>query len=67
MEKILRSNGWSLFYFPPMLVLDLSNLNLLQNWLIAEELNYDRQTLKVEVRNLINFMTSKQIGVYDTN
>ena len=65
-EMILRSNGRSLSDFPPMSVPDLSNLNPFQNRLIVDELNYNKEALKLEARDLIDSMTSEQKGVYNT-
>ena len=42
-----------------------SNFNPLENYMITNEQNYDREALKVKARNLTNSMTSKQRGVYD--
>ena len=46
-----------------MSILDVSNFTSLENHLIANELNYDREALKVEARKLLNPMTLKQKGV----
>lgn len=64
-EKLLRNNGKSLKYFPPMPFPEGISLYDLQNWLLMDQLNYDKEALKLESEGLINNMTEEQRSAFD--
>ncbi|CAJ2640229.1 unnamed protein product [Trifolium pratense] len=63
---MLRSCGKSLKDYPPMPRADTSLVPDIQNSLIHDELNYNKQSLAEEHVRLMSTMTSKQHKVYDT-
>ncbi|CAJ2675849.1 unnamed protein product [Trifolium pratense] len=63
---MLRSCGKSLKDYPPMPRADTSLVLGIQNSLIHDELNYNRQSLAEEHVRLMSTMTSEQRKVYDT-
>ncbi len=65
-EMMLRSCGKSLKDYPPMPQADTSLIPDIQNSLIHDELNYNRQSLAEEHVRLMSTMTSEQRKVYDT-
>ncbi|XP_045810450.1 uncharacterized protein LOC123904887, partial [Trifolium pratense] len=65
-EMMLRSCGKSLKDYPPMPKVDTSLVPHIQNSLIHDELNYNRQSLAEEHVRLMSTMTLEQRKVYDT-
>ena len=65
-DKILRSNGRTLRDYPPMPIPDSSTAVYQGNRLIAEELNYNRDTLREEFNNLTRIMTDEQSKIFNT-
>ncbi|KAF7807930.1 ATP-dependent DNA helicase PIF1 [Senna tora] len=65
-ENILKLNGHSLANFPPMPMPNQALMRNLENLLINEELNYDRNMLKLENDILLSSLTSEQKNIYDT-
>ncbi|GAU39679.1 hypothetical protein TSUD_320920 [Trifolium subterraneum] len=63
--KLLESNGKSFDNYPDMPWPDAGLMPDRGNRLIYDELNYDRQLLAEEHRNLMSTMTVEQRGVYD--
>ncbi|KAF7808074.1 ATP-dependent DNA helicase PIF1-like [Senna tora] len=65
-ENILKLNGRSLANFTPMPMPNKAFMRNLGNLLINEELNYDRNMLKLEHDILLSSLTSEQKNIYDT-
>ncbi|KAF7808055.1 uncharacterized protein G2W53_040216 [Senna tora] len=65
-ENILKLNGRSLANFTPMTMPNKALMRNLGNLLINEELNYDRNMLKLENDILLSSLTSEQKNIYDT-
>ncbi|KAF7808150.1 ATP-dependent DNA helicase PIF1 [Senna tora] len=65
-ENILKLNGRSLANFTPMTMPNKALMRNLENLLINEELNYDRNMLKLEHDILLSPLTSEQKNIYDT-
>ncbi|XP_019191277.1 PREDICTED: uncharacterized protein LOC109185784 [Ipomoea nil] len=66
LENLLSSWGKSLRDFPEMPIPDESNMGLIENMLIAEELAYDNELLKTEHETLVTKLTDEQKNVYDS-
>ena len=65
-EKFLQSSGKSLRDYPPMPFPDEMILSVAQNWLIHDELRYDKLSLVEEHKKLISSLTTEQKEIYDT-
>jgi len=65
-EKLLCSNGKSLKNFPPMPIPEECSTFDLQNRLVMDQLNYDKEALKLESEQLIFNMTEEQKYAFDT-
>ncbi|KAF7844472.1 ATP-dependent DNA helicase PIF1-like [Senna tora] len=65
-ENLLNINGRSLSDYPPMPMPSVALLRNIENLLISEELNYDRNALKSEHANLLSSLTYEQRFIYDT-
>ncbi|XP_031127681.1 uncharacterized protein LOC116029778 [Ipomoea triloba] len=66
LEKLLSLWGKSLRDFPEMLLPDETNIGFMENMLIAEELAYDKESLKIEHETLVTQLTDEQKNVYDS-
>ncbi|KAF7820696.1 uncharacterized protein G2W53_026151 [Senna tora] len=64
-ENILRINGHSLRDFPPMPLPNDALKSNLQNMLISEELNYDKELLKSQHSTLLSTLTLEQKYIYN--
>ncbi|XP_031111844.1 uncharacterized protein LOC116015818 [Ipomoea triloba] len=66
LEKLLTLWGKSLRDFPDMPLPDETNIGFMENMLIAEELAYDKESLKIEHKTLLTQLTDEQKNVYDS-
>ncbi|XP_031112149.1 uncharacterized protein LOC116016128 [Ipomoea triloba] len=66
LEKLLSLWGKSLKDFPEMPIPDESSMCLSENMLIAEELAYDKESLKTEHETLVTQLTDEQKNVYES-
>ncbi|XP_031131707.1 uncharacterized protein LOC116033092 [Ipomoea triloba] len=66
LEKLLTLWGKSLRDFPEMPLPDETNIGFMENMLIAEELAYDKESLKIEHETLLTQLTDEQKNVYDS-
>ncbi|KAF7807329.1 helicase-like protein [Senna tora] len=64
-ENILRINGRSLRDFPPMPLPNDALMSNLQNMLISEELNYDKELLRSQHSTLLSTLTLEQKNIYN--
>lgn len=64
-ENLLRNNNKSLADFPSMPRPDMSLVTQVQNRLIYDELNYNRQALAAEHSQLLASLTDEQRRIYD--
>ncbi|KAF7807312.1 ATP-dependent DNA helicase PIF2-like [Senna tora] len=58
-ENILRTNGRSLRDFPPMPLPNAALLSNMENALLSEELNYDKQALIAQHSTLFGSLTQE--------
>ncbi|KAF7826959.1 uncharacterized protein G2W53_018123 [Senna tora] len=65
-ENLLKINGRSLSNFPLMPMPNEDLMRNIENLLISEELNYDRNALKYEHTDLLSSLTGEQRSIYDT-
>ncbi|XP_031108678.1 uncharacterized protein LOC116013169 [Ipomoea triloba] len=66
LEKLLSLWGKSLKDFPDMPLPDETNIGFMENMLIAGELAYDKESLKIEHETLVTQLTDEQKNVYDS-
>ncbi|XP_031108449.1 uncharacterized protein LOC116012920 [Ipomoea triloba] len=66
LENLLSSWGKSLKDFSEMPIPDENSMGLSENMLIAEELVYDKESLKTEHETLVTQLTDEQKNVYDS-
>ncbi|KAF7827231.1 uncharacterized protein G2W53_018395 [Senna tora] len=59
-DKLLRNNGRTLMDFPPLPVPNGNSISNLQNRLILDQLNFDKEELAAESTHLISKMTNEQ-------
>ena len=64
-EKLLNSNGRSLKEFQSMPFPSDSPLSQFQNHFLAEELNYDKEQLSVDLKKYLSSMNEDQRIIYD--
>ncbi|XP_019152453.1 PREDICTED: uncharacterized protein LOC109149247 [Ipomoea nil] len=65
LDNLLSLWGKSLKDFSEMSISYESNMGLMENMLIAEELAYDKDSLKIEHEMLVTQLTDEQNNVYD--
>ncbi|KAF7810475.1 ATP-dependent DNA helicase PIF1-like [Senna tora] len=63
-DKLLRNNERTLMDFPPLPVPNGNSISNLQNQLILDKLNFDKEELAVESAHLISKMTNKQKYIF---
>ncbi|KAF7813324.1 uncharacterized protein G2W53_034300 [Senna tora] len=64
-ENILKTNGRSLQDFPPMPLPNAALLSNMENALLSEELNYDKQALLAQHSTLFRSLTQEQTEIYN--
>ncbi|XP_019157027.1 PREDICTED: uncharacterized protein LOC109153628 [Ipomoea nil] len=66
LEKLLIIHNKSLKNFPPMPTPNMDDSRLVDNILLFEELNYDREALQAESEELASRLTDEQKEIYNT-
>ncbi|XP_019157990.1 PREDICTED: uncharacterized protein LOC109154712 [Ipomoea nil] len=66
LEKLLIVHNKSLKHFPPMPTPNIDDSRLVENILLFEELNYDREALRADSEELESRLTDEQRDIYNT-